>query len=74
MRAIFQEKQTTLTFSTQICPKMDFGVGIWKIYVRIPNLDFQDTMCVNFQLKRTTLNFWAQICPEMEFEGKISKI
>ena len=34
MRAIFQEKQTTLTFSTQICPKMDFGVGISKVWIR----------------------------------------
>ena len=49
-------------FSTQICTKMNFGVGISKIQVRIRNLHFQDTMCVNFQLKRTTLTFWAQIC------------
>ena len=41
---------------------MNFGVGISKIQVRIRNLHFQDTMCVNFQLKRTTLTFWAQIC------------
>ena len=71
---IFRKKGTTLTFSTQICPKMDFGVEISKIYVRIRNLHFQDTMCVNFQLKRTTLTFFAQICPKMDFEVKILKI
>ena len=27
----FQTKQTTLNFWAQICPKMDFGVGISKI-------------------------------------------
>ena len=53
---------------------MDFGVEISKIYVRIRNLHFQDTMCVNFQLKRTTLTFFAQICPKMDFEVKILKI
>ena len=31
MCANFQAKQTTLTFSAQICPKLDFGVGISKI-------------------------------------------
>ena len=31
MRASFQEKQTFLTFSAQICPKINFGVGISKI-------------------------------------------
>ena len=30
MCANFQVKQTTLTFSAQICPKMDFGVGVLK--------------------------------------------
>ena len=69
---VFREKGTTLTFSTQICSKMDFGVGISKI--RIRNLHFQDTMCVNFQLKRTTSTFLAQICPNMDFRVGISKI
>ena len=27
----FQAKPTTLTFSAQICPEMDFGIGISKI-------------------------------------------
>ena len=62
--ANFQAKQTALSFSTQICPKMNSGVRILKIKVRIRNLHFQDTMCVNFQLKRTTLTFLAQICPK----------
>ena len=57
MRANFQEKQTTLIFSTQIFPKMIFGVGISQIQFWIRNLNFQDTMCVNFLLKRTTYFF-----------------
>ena len=31
MRANFEEKRTTLTFSAQICPKMPFEVGVSKI-------------------------------------------
>ena len=73
MRANFQEKRKTLTFSTQIYPKMNSGVRISKIEVRIPNLHFQDTMCVNFQLKRTTLTFLAQICPKRKSGFEIHK-
>ena len=73
MHADFQEKQTTLLFSTQICPKMNFGVGISKIQLRIRNLYFQDTMCVNFQLKRITLTFLAQICPKRKLGSEIQK-
>ena len=73
MRANFQEKRTTLTFSTQICPKMNFGVRISKIKVRIRNLHFQHTMCVNFQLKRTTFTFLAQICPKRKLGFEICK-
>ena len=73
MRANFQEKRKTLTFSTQICPKMNSGVRISKIEVRIRNLHFQDTMCVNFQLKRTTLTFLAQICPKRKLGFEIQK-
>ena len=40
----FQTKRTTLTFSAQICPEMDFWVGIWKIEVCIRNQHLQDTM------------------------------
>ena len=73
MRANFQEKRKTLTFSTQICPKMNSGVRISKIEVRIRNLHFQDTMRVNFQLKRTTLTFFAQICPKRKLGFEIHK-
>ena len=61
MRANFQEKRTTLTFSTKICPIMGFGVGISKIKVRIQNPHTWDTICTIFQTKQTTLNFRAQI-------------
>ena len=73
MRANFQEKRKTLTFSTQICPKMNSGVRISKIGFGIRNLHFPDTMCVNFQLKRTTLNFLAQICPKRKLGFEIHK-
>ena len=33
--AIFQAKQTALTFLAQICPKMDLGLAIQKTIVRI---------------------------------------
>ena len=71
MRANFQEKRTTLTFSAQICTKQDFGVGISKILVQIRNQHFQDTMCANFQLKRTTLTSLSQICPKRNFKLEI---
>ena len=44
------------TFLVQICPKINFGVGILKISVLIENHHLQDTICINFQLKRTILN------------------
>ena len=52
---------------------MNFGVGTWKIKVRIQNLHFQDTMCVSFQLKRTTLTFLAQIYPKRKLGFEIQK-
>ena len=73
MRANFQEKRKTLTFSTQICPKINSGVRISKIEVRIRNLHFQDAMCVNFQLKRSTLTSLAQICPKRKLQFEIHK-
>ena len=52
---------------------MDFGVGILKVKVRIQNLHFQDSMCVNFQLKQTTLTFLVQICPKRKLGFEIQK-
>ena len=46
--ANFQAKKTTLTFLAQICPKVDFGVVISKIYVWIWNQRLQYIMCANF--------------------------
>ena len=37
--ANFQAKQTALTFSAQICPKMDLGLTIQKTIVGISILD-----------------------------------
>ena len=66
-------KNTTLIFSTQIRPKMNFVFGISKIQVRIRNVHFLNTMCVNFQLKRATLTFLAQICPKRKLGFEIHK-
>ena len=54
-------------------PNLDLRIGISKIYVRIRNLNFQDTMCANFQLKRTTLTFLAQICPKRKLGFEIQE-
>ena len=48
MRPNFQEKQKTVTFLGQICPKMDFGVGTLKIEAWIRNQRLQYTMCAKF--------------------------
>ena len=49
--------KTTLTFSTQICPKKYFGVRISKVWIW--NQHLQYAMTANFQAKWTTLNFSA---------------
>ena len=45
MCASFQAKQTALTFSAQICPKMDLGLAIQKTIVRI-RISILDIPCV----------------------------
>ena len=57
----FQTKRRTLNFCAQICPKIDFGVGILKIKVWIRNQHLQYTMCAYCQSKWTTFNFLAYI-------------
>ena len=61
-------------FLAQTCPKMDFTVGISKIWLQIWNQIFQDTIGVNFQAKRTILTFLDQGCPKMNFGVRILKI
>ena len=73
MCANFGEKGAALTFSTQICPKLDFGIKISKIQVRIWNLHFQDATCANLPLKQTTLTFLIQICPKRILGFEIQK-
>ena len=62
----FQERQKTLTFPTQICPKMDLWLKIQKINVRI-RINILEISCANFQAKQTTLTSSAQICIKMNF-------
>ena len=45
MCASFQAKQTALTFSAQICPKMDLGLAIQKTIVGI-RISILDIPCV----------------------------
>ena len=63
-----------MLFCYKIYPKMDFDIEMLKIWPRIWNQLFQDTMCVNVQAKRTILIFLAQICPKMNFMVGILKI
>ena len=44
--AIFQAKQTALTFSSQICLKMDLGLAIQKTVVVI-RISILDMPCVS---------------------------
>ena len=63
--ANFQAKQTALTFSAEIWPKMDLGLAIHtENYCQNKNQHPRYTMYENFQSKRTTLYFSAQICPK----------
>ena len=48
MFANFQEKQTTLTFLAQICPKMNFGAGISKSKSGL-GINISKTPCVQVQ-------------------------
>ena len=43
--ANFQAKETALTFSVQICPKMDLGLAIHKTIVGI-RISILDISCV----------------------------
>ena len=56
----FQTKRTTLTFWAQICPKMDFGVGILKsksgFGISTSNLQYVPIFSQNGQL----LIFWPK--------------
>ena len=72
--ASFQAKQTALTFSAEICPKLDLGLAIHsENYSRNKNQNPWYTMCDNFQSKWTTLYFSAQICPKKDLELKTGK-
>ena len=44
--ANFQTKQTALTFSAQICPKMDLGLAIQKKNIFGIRISIPDTPCV----------------------------
>ena len=70
MHANFQEKQTTLTFSTKICPKMSFGVGIPKI--QGPDLESASLRYHVYQFsdKTNTFEFLGPNLPKNGFWGR----
>ena len=55
----FLAKQTILTFSVQIFPKMNFGGRYFKNLSPYSESAPEDTMCANFQAKRTSLSFFG---------------
>ena len=71
--AKFQAKQTTLTFSVQICPKIDLGLGIQKATVRI-RISIVKMPCMPIFRKNEQLDFFDQNLPKNGFWGQILKI
>ena len=60
--ANFQVKQTALTFSAQICPKMGLGLAIQKNMVG-KRISILDIPCVPILVKMNC-KFFDPICPE----------
>ena len=65
----FQAKQTTLTFSVQICPKMDLGLEIQKTN------ESASSRChaCQFSGKTNNFDFFDQNLPKKESEFQKSK-
>ena len=60
--ANFQAKQTGLTFSAQICPKMDLGLETEKSSVGI-RINIAETLCVPiFSQSGQLWLFWPKSC------------
>ena len=66
MCASFQAKQTALTFSAQICPKVDLGLIIQKTIVGI-RISILDIPC---------MSSFSQICPKKDlgFENEKNNV
>ena len=56
-----------LSFSAQICLKMDLWLENEKINVGIRISILTIPLCDHFPAKQTTLTFLAQICPKIDF-------
>ena len=67
MRATFQAKQTALTFSAQICPKMDLGleIKITNVGIRISILDM---LLCQFLVKIGNFEFFGPNLPKNGFK------
>ena len=63
--AKFQAKQTAVTCSAQIFPKMDLGLEIQKTIAGI-TICLLNIPCVPIFSQNKQLNFSAQICPKKE--------
>ena len=67
--AKFQAKQTTFTFSVQICPKMDLGLAIQKT-----NIGIRRCHAYKFSGKMNNFNFFDENLPKKGFWGRNFKI
>ena len=72
VRATFQAKQTALTFSAKICPKMDLGLEIQKTNVGI-RISIVKMACMPISRKNGQLTFLAQICPKRKLGFEVQK-
>ena len=64
--ANFQTKQTALTFSAQICPKMDSRLAIQKNIVGI-RISIPDILCVPIFSQNEQLEFFYRNLPKKGF-------
>ena len=71
MCANFQSKWIILTFSAQICPKMDLGFKILKTNVGI-RISILEIPHLSFSGKTDNFDFSDKICAKMDFWVGIS--
>ena len=67
--AKFQAKQTALTFSVQICPKMDLESAIQKTNVGI-KIGIAKMPCMPIFRKTNNFDFFHQNLPKNGFSGR----
>ena len=73
MRTNFQAKQTSLTFLTQICPKMNFGLEIQKTNVLIRINVLQILILPIFKQKRQLCFFCPKFAQKFILRSEFQK-